>query len=147
MSALHLTLIRPHRRLLFLTSPPSKHLSSLSKVSIIVGHNKYASVARPTNQFQSYGGGYGHGGYGGGGGGGYGGGYGGGGGGGWGEDKMSNLGGSLRAVDWNSFKLEKFEKNFYVEDKRVSARSDREVEEFRKSKEMKVRLIPLLLCI
>lgn len=89
---------------------------------------------------QSYGGGYGggfSGGYGGGGGG-YGG--GGGGGGGWGDDKMHNLGGSLRAVDWSSYKLEKFEKNFYVEDKRVSARTDREIEEFRKLKEMKVRV-------
>lgn len=52
---------------------------------------------------------------------------------------MSNLGGSLRAVDWSSHKLERFEKNFYVEDKRVTARSDREIEEFRKAKEMKVR--------
>lgn len=52
---------------------------------------------------------------------------------------MGNLGGGLRAVDWSSHKLEKFEKNFYVEDKRVSARSDQEIEEFRKSKEMKVR--------
>lgn len=87
---------------------------------------------------QSYGGSYG--GYGGGGGG-YGGGHGGGGGGGggWGDgDKMSHLGGGLRNIDWNSTKLEHFEKNFYVEDKRVAARSDREIEEFRKNKEMKV---------
>lgn len=55
---------------------------------------------------------------------------------------MGNLGGGLRAVDWNSHKLEKFEKNFYVEDKRVSARSDQEIEEFRRSKEMKVRPLP-----
>lgn len=86
--------------------------------------------------------------YGGGGsysGGGYGGGYGGGGGGGgaWGgghhDDRMSNLGGGLRTVDWSSQKLSHFEKNFYVEDKRVSARSDREIEEFRRLKEMKVQ--------
>lgn len=51
---------------------------------------------------------------------------------------MSNLGGGLRNVDWNSQRLERFEKNFYVEDKRVTARSDREIEEFRKVKEMKV---------
>lgn len=77
--------------------------------------------------------------------GGYGGGYGGGNGGsysqqgGWGsEDKMHNLGGGLRAIDWSAHKLERFEKNFYVEDKRVSARSDREIEEFRRAKEMKV---------
>ena len=51
---------------------------------------------------------------------------------------MSNLGGGLRSVDWASAKLEHFEKNFYVEDKRVSARSEREVEDFRRSKEIKV---------
>lgn len=86
---------------------------------------------------QSYGGGYGGGGYGGGG---YsgGGGWGGGGGGGH-DDRMSHLGGGLRTIDWSSHKLEHFEKNFYVEDKRVSARSDREIEEFRRAKEMKVQ--------
>lgn len=80
-----------------------------------------------------------YGGYGGGGGGG----YGGGGGGGWGggggyEDKMGGLGGGLKTIDWGSQKLERFEKNFYVEDKRVSAMTDREVEDFRKTKEIKV---------
>jgi hypothetical protein len=75
----------------------------------------------------NYGGGYGGGGYGGGGG--WGGGY---------EDKMGGLGGGLKTIDWGSQKLERFEKNFYVEDKRVSALTDREVEEFRKSKEIKV---------
>lgn len=96
----------------------------------------YSSVARYQSHSQSYGGNYG-------GGGGYGGGYGGGfggggGGGGWGDDKMHNLGGTLRAVDWSSYKLETFEKNFYVEDKTVTAQTDREVEEFRRQKEMKV---------
>ncbi|KAG7451007.1 RNA helicase [Guyanagaster necrorhizus] len=76
--------------------------------------------------------------------GGYGGGYGGGGygGGGWGgghDDKMSNLGGGLRTVDWSSTKLEHFEKNFYVEDKRVAQRSERDVEDFRKAKEIRVQ--------
>ncbi|KIJ51056.1 hypothetical protein M422DRAFT_224490 [Sphaerobolus stellatus SS14] len=51
---------------------------------------------------------------------------------------MSNLGGGLRTIDWNSQKLEKFEKNFYIEDPKVSARTDREVEEYRKVKEMRV---------
>lgn len=51
---------------------------------------------------------------------------------------MSNLGGGLRTIDWSSQTLTKFEKNFYREDPRVSARSDREIEEFRRSKEMKV---------
>lgn len=85
--------------------------------------------------FQSpgnYGGGYGGGGYGGGGG------WGGGGGGGY-EDKMGGLGGGLRTIDWASQKLELFEKNFYVEDKRVSALTEREVEDFRRTKEIKVR--------
>lgn len=52
-----------------------------------------------------------------------------------------NLGGSLRSIDWSQQKQIPFEKNFYVEDKRVSARSDREIEEFRRVKEIKVRLI------
>lgn len=87
---------------------------------------------------QGYGGSFGGGGssYGGGGGG-YGGGYGGGG----GYDsysKSDNLGGGLKTIDWGSTHIEKFEKNFYREDARVSARSDREIEEYRKSKEMKV---------
>jgi len=66
--------------------------------------------------------------------------------GGWGgghEDRMSHLGGGLRNVDWTNAKLEHFEKNFYIEDKRVSARSEREVEEFRRSKEIKVYFNPV----
>jgi ATP-dependent RNA helicase DDX5/DBP2 len=51
---------------------------------------------------------------------------------------MSNLGGGLRAVDWNAQKIEVFEKNFYVEDKRVSGRSEKEIEEFKRAKEIKV---------
>jgi hypothetical protein len=71
---------------------------------------------------------------------GHGGGYSGWGGGGGGyEDRMSNLGGGLKNVDWSSTKLEHFEKNFYIEDKRVSARTEREIEEFKRSKEIKVR--------
>jgi hypothetical protein len=54
---------------------------------------------------------------------------------------MSNLGGGLRAVDWSSVKIERFEKNFYAEDKRVSVRSEREIEEFRRLQEIKVRQI------
>jgi ATP-dependent RNA helicase DDX5/DBP2 len=74
--------------------------------------------------------------------GGYGGGYGGGGGGGWGGDRMGDsLGGGLRSIDWSQQKQIPFEKNFYVEDKRVISRSDREIEEFRRSKEIKVRSI------
>ena len=55
---------------------------------------------------------------------------------------MSNLGGSLRTVDWASAKLERFEKNFYVEDKRVSSLSEREIEDFRREKEIKVCPLP-----
>lgn len=52
-----------------------------------------------------------------------------------------NLGGSLRTIDWSQQKQIAFEKNFYVEDKRVSARTDREIEEFRRVKEIKVWVI------
>lgn len=66
----------------------------------------------------------------------------GGGGGGWtsggGGDRMGALGGGLKTIDWGTQRLEKFEKNFYVEDKRVSARSDSEIEALRKLKEMRV---------
>lgn len=79
--------------------------------------------------------------------GGYGGGYGGGGGGGYGSygggygsyEKSGGLGDNLHNIDWNNQRLEKFEKNFYVEDKRVAARSDKDVFEFRKAKQIIVR--------
>lgn len=51
---------------------------------------------------------------------------------------MGGLGGGLKTIDWRSASLEKFEKNFYREDENVKARSDREIEEFRRLKEMKV---------
>ncbi|PYI22046.1 putative RNA helicase [Aspergillus violaceofuscus CBS 115571] len=93
------------------------------------------------------GGGYsgGGGGYGGGGGGGYGGGgyggggYGGGRGGAAGGDRMSNLGAGLKKQEWDMDSLPKFEKSFYKEHPDVAARSQREVDEFRKSKEMAVQ--------
>ena len=87
--------------------------------------------------FQSYGNSNGYSGHNGS----YGGGYGGGGyGGSWGGgDRTSDgLGGNLRSIDWSQYKQTPFEKNFYVEDKRVSSRSDREIEEFRRAKEIKV---------
>ncbi len=72
----------------------------------------------------------------------YGGGYGGGNGGSWGGDRMGDgLGGGLRNIDWSQQKSIPFEKNFYVEDKRVSSHSDREIEEFRRHKEIKVRSV------
>lgn len=95
------------------------------------GYNNYGSGG---------GGGYGGGGGGYGGGGGGGGGYGGGGGGGYDSYGKSDLGGGLKTIDWANTSIEKFEKNFYREDPRVSARSDREIEEFRRTHEMKVSL-------
>ncbi|ORY33034.1 P-loop containing nucleoside triphosphate hydrolase protein [Naematelia encephala] len=90
----------------------------------------------------SGGGGYGGGGggYGGGGGGGYGGGgYGGGYGGGGGGDRMNNLGAGLNSIDWGRQSLTKFEKNFYIEDPRVTARSDKEIADFRAAKTMTIQ--------
>ncbi|RAH40531.1 DEAD-box ATP-dependent RNA helicase DBP2 [Aspergillus brunneoviolaceus CBS 621.78] len=78
------------------------------------------------------GGGYGGGGYGGGG-------YGGGRGGAGGGDRMSNLGAGLKKQEWDMDSLPKFEKSFYKEHPDVAARSQREVDEFRKSKEMAVQ--------
>ncbi|EFP76825.1 ATP-dependent RNA helicase dbp2 [Puccinia graminis f. sp. tritici] len=88
-----------------------------------------------------YGGGY-SGGYGGGGGGGGGGGYGGGGygggGGGGGGDRMSGLGSGLGRPKWDNSTLTKFEKNFYVEDPRITSRSERDINQFRAEKEIQV---------
>jgi ATP-dependent RNA helicase DDX5/DBP2 len=61
-------------------------------------------------------------------------------GGGGGGDRMGALGGGLKTIDWGSQRLEKFEKNFYVEDKVVSARTDSEIEAFRRLKQMRVCL-------
>ncbi|KAL1861997.1 ATP-dependent RNA helicase dbp2 [Paecilomyces lecythidis] len=96
----------------------------------------------------SYGGGHrsngyhGGGGYSNGGGSARGGGYGGGGGGyggGHGGDRMSNLGAGLKNQDWDISTLPKFEKSFYKEHPDVTARSEREVDQFRKEKEMTVQ--------
>ncbi|KAJ3094498.1 ATP-dependent RNA helicase dbp2 [Phlyctochytrium planicorne] len=75
----------------------------------------------------SSGGGYGGGGYGGGGGG-----YGGGG------DRMSGLGSSLQKPNWDRETLPKFEKNFYMEHPNVSAKSDAEVEAYRREHDIRV---------
>ncbi|KAF4306538.1 putative ATP-dependent RNA helicase dbp2 protein [Botryosphaeria dothidea] len=77
----------------------------------------------------SYGGSNGYSGGGGYGGGGYGGcGYGGGGGG----DRMSNLGAGLKQQNWDISALPKFEKSFYKEHPEVAARTQKEVDDFRK---------------
>ncbi|KAJ5133388.1 RNA helicase (Dbp) [Penicillium atrosanguineum] len=87
-----------------------------------------------------YGGG-GGGGYGGGGGGGYGGGRGGGfgGGGDRGGDRMSALGQNLKVQEWDINTMPKFEKSFYKEHPDVSARSQEEVDAFRKEKNMAIK--------
>ncbi|KAJ5776861.1 hypothetical protein N7520_000107 [Penicillium odoratum] len=89
----------------------------------------------------SNGNGYSGGGGGGYGGGGRGGGYGGGGGGfgGQGGDRMGNLGDNLKKQDWDMDTLPKFEKSFYKEHPDVTARSDAEVEEYRKKLDMAVQ--------
>jgi len=51
---------------------------------------------------------------------------------------MSNLGAGLKTQDWDLNTLPKFEKSFYKEHAEVSARSDAEVEAFRKKHEMAV---------
>ncbi|KAF2398490.1 hypothetical protein EJ06DRAFT_544160 [Trichodelitschia bisporula] len=85
------------------------------------------------------GGGYGgSNGYSGGGGGGYGGG-GGGYGGGAGGDRMSALGANLKQPTWDLDTLPKFDKSFYVEDPAVSARTDAEVEAYRKEHKIAVQ--------
>ncbi|KAJ5634996.1 uncharacterized protein N7484_008309 [Penicillium longicatenatum] len=81
----------------------------------------------------------GGGGYGGGGGGGYGGGRGGGFGGGAGGDRMNNLGAGLKKQDWDLESMPKFEKSFYKEHPDVTARSDAEIDEFRKKMDMAVQ--------
>ncbi|SMR45775.1 unnamed protein product [Zymoseptoria tritici ST99CH_1E4] len=94
------------------------------------------------------GGGYGgSNGYSGGGGGGYqgsggygqGGGGGGGGFGGAGGDRMSNLGAGLKTQQWDMNTLPKFEKSFYKEDPAVAARSQAEVDEFRKKAQITIQ--------
>jgi ATP-dependent RNA helicase DDX5/DBP2 len=52
---------------------------------------------------------------------------------------MSGLGAGLGKIDWAHTNLSKFEKNFYIEDERVSRRSDQEITDFRNAKEMKIQ--------
>lgn len=55
---------------------------------------------------------------------------------------MSNLGAGLGKIDWASANLIVFEKNFYIEDKRVSNRSQAEIDAYRNTHQMRVRLSP-----
>lgn len=94
------------------------------------GHsNGYGGGSNGYSNGNSYGGSNGYSGGGGYGGGGYGGGgYGGGGGG----DRMSNLGAGLKQQNWDISALPKFEKSFYKEHPEVAARTQKEVDDFRK---------------
>ena len=92
------------------------------------GSNGYSNGASVNGY--SGGGGYGAGG----------GGYGGGGyGGGAGGDKMSNLGAGLKTQQWDLETLPRFEKAFYKEDPAITDRSQRDVDAFRKEKEISVQ--------
>lgn len=51
---------------------------------------------------------------------------------------MSGLGAGLTRPKWDLNALPHFEKNFYEEDSRVKGRSDREVEQFRRDKEIQI---------
>ena len=55
-----------------------------------------------------------------------------------GGDRMSALGAGLQNIDWNTQALTKFEKNFYVQDPRVTARSDKEIADFRNEQKMTI---------
>ncbi len=52
---------------------------------------------------------------------------------------MGNLGGGLQNIDWANTQLTKLEKNFYVEDPRVTARTDAEVAEIRREKQIAIQ--------
>ncbi|QDS75673.1 ATP-dependent RNA helicase dbp2 [Venturia effusa] len=107
------------------------------------GYGSTAGSGYSNGHYSGAGGGYsgGGGGYSGGGGygGGGGGGYGGGGGGFGGGDKMSQLGAGLKQQAWDMATLPKFEKSFYVEDPAVTARSQAEVDEFRKTHQIAIQ--------
>ncbi|KAJ3241030.1 ATP-dependent RNA helicase dbp2 [Chytriomyces hyalinus] len=117
---------------------------SASAYGSTAGNSSSGNYGSSSGNYGSSSGNYGGGSssYGGGGGGSYGGGsnsyssYGGGGGGGFGSDRMGGLGAGLRKIDWDLEKLPRFEKNFYVEHPDVKARSDYEIEAFRKEHQM-----------
>jgi ATP-dependent RNA helicase DDX5/DBP2 len=53
-------------------------------------------------------------------------------------DKMANMGAGLKKPTFDLATLPKFEKNFYREADSVEARSEREVDDFRRKKEIRV---------
>jgi ATP-dependent RNA helicase DDX5/DBP2 len=60
-------------------------------------------------------------------------------GGGGGGDKMSNLGAGLKTQHWDLNTMPKFEKSFYKEDPAVTNRSQKEVDEFRRTHEISIQ--------
>ncbi|KAL8911058.1 MAG: hypothetical protein Q9171_003705 [Xanthocarpia ochracea] len=54
-------------------------------------------------------------------------------------DKMANLGAGLKTQQWDMNTLPKFEKSFYKEDPTVTNRSERDVDAFRKLKEITIQ--------
>lgn len=50
---------------------------------------------------------------------------------------MGGLGSNLKKQDWDN--LVRFEKNFYVENPNVAARSDRDIQEYRKTHSITVQ--------
>ncbi|KAL8690174.1 MAG: hypothetical protein Q9218_004324 [Villophora microphyllina] len=54
-------------------------------------------------------------------------------------DKMSNLGAGLKTQHWDLATMPKFEKSFYKEDPAVTSRSERDVDAFRKAKEITIQ--------
>ncbi|KAI4096705.1 MAG: hypothetical protein LQ344_000845 [Seirophora lacunosa] len=54
-------------------------------------------------------------------------------------DKMANLGAGLKTQNWDMATMPKFEKSFYKEDPAVTNRSERDVEAFRKLKEITIQ--------
>ncbi|KAJ9480451.1 hypothetical protein VN97_g13123, partial [Penicillium thymicola] len=56
-----------------------------------------------------------------------------------GGDRMNNLGAGLKSQDWDINTMPKFEKSFYKEHPDVTARSEEDVQAFRKSKEMAIQ--------
>ncbi|KAI9336226.1 p68 RNA helicase [Zopfochytrium polystomum] len=51
---------------------------------------------------------------------------------------MAKLGANLQRIDWNREELQQFQKDFYVQHPAVSARSESEIEEYRRKHEMSV---------
>ena len=100
--------------------------------------NQYTNLLRSRTNGYSNGNGNVNG-YSGGGSNGYGGGAGGGYGGAAGGDRMAALGANLREQTWDLATMPKFEKSFYKEDPAVTNRSSRDVDDYRKQKEMTVQ--------